>query len=220
MEVIDPNEAPDLKTVNNRKALKLKCEQNGKDIEEKSPAYQQWLNKMKYEIGENGIVCYCINCRYFFYFESIRRKNLYHHENCNSSDLAQFCEYCGELYNKESICCFRRAIILIKRNFYDSFQGDCQDCCFVFPFLSTIYLFSVFFHLIISLRFFKYKNINSKNEFIVSDRIIITLFVPITIVYSLLFFLYYIYFYFFLLIFQLITRHQRIKDRNDGNFRY
>ena len=220
MEKDDPNEIPDLIQVNDRKALKLLVEQNGKDIEEKSPAYKQWLNKMKYENEENGLVYYCLNCQYFFYFENIRRKNLFQHDNCNPDDFAQFCEYCGELYNKDSICCFRRAITMIKRNFYDSFEGDCQDCCFVFPFISTIYLFSVFFHLMVSLRLITNKDIITKTDFSVSDKIIIALFVPITIVYSLVFFLYYMYCYFFLLIFQLVTRHQRIKDRNDNRPRY
>ena len=220
MEANRPGEDPDLQIVNGRQALKLTCERNGKDIEKKSSAYHQWLDKMKYENGENGLVCYCIKCKYFFYFENIRRKNLYHHDDCDSSDLAQFCEYCGELYNKDSICCFRRAIKMIKRNFYDSFEGDCQDCCFVFPFISTIYLFSVFFHLVVSLRVINNKDIINKNDFSVNNNIVIALFVPITIVYSLVFFLYYMYCYFFLLIFQLVTRHQRIKDRIENRPRY
>ena len=103
---------------------------------------------------------------------------------------------------------------------YESFEGDCQDCCFIFPFLSTIYLFSVFFHLIMSIRIKKSRDISYKDELLLSDKVLIWIFIPITVVYSLVFFVAYMEMYILIMIFELVTRRQRIKDRLNGRPRY
>ena len=217
-EINNPDEEHNIQLINNYEALPFTNVNNGKDIKNK-PVYNNWLNSQKGN-EENGVVCYCVTCHLFFYFSNLREKNLFHHNNCEPEDLAQFCKYCGELYNRDSICCCRQWVSYIKRMLYESFEGDCQDCCFIFPFLSTIYLFSVFFHLIMSIRIKKSRDISYKDELLLSDKVLIWIFIPITVVYSLVFFVAYMEIYILIMIFELVTRHQRIKDRLNGRPRY
>ena len=218
-EIDNPDEDHKIRLVNQYEALPYLVKNNGKEIQEK-PAFRDWLNSQRGNNEEQGVICYCVTCHLFFYFQNLREKNLFHHENCPSADFAQFCEYCGELYNRDSICCIRQGFSWIKRNLYESFEGDCQDCCFVFPFISTIYLFSVFFHLIMSIRRKKSHDICFKTDFLISDKVIIWLFIPITIVYALVFFVTYMILYIFIMIFELIIRRQRLKDKHENHPRY
>ena len=50
------DEEPTIKIINNNKALQYKVKYNGKNIM-KIPAYKQWLDLMKTEKGDNGIIC-------------------------------------------------------------------------------------------------------------------------------------------------------------------
>lgn len=227
MEIDNKDENPEIIKIHNTTALRYMVRDNGKNIEKEIPAYRQWYEKVVSESfeGENGIVCYCKNCRLFFYFDNLRRKNAFEHGNCNPSDFAEFCDNCGELYNKDSICCWKTGIKMFKRSLYDSLLGDCQDCCFMFPIISTIYFFSVFYHIITSMRLNikkgKWNDINFKNEFITSDKLIIMIFIPLSLVYALVFFIHYMgLFYLLILIYQLVLRHRHKKNNQEHIFIY
>ena len=220
-EIDNPDDNHIIDLNNPKQSLHYQVINSGKKLKE-IPVFKNWLNLQKENNGNEGVICYCSKCKDFYYFSSLAEKSIFHDpQDCPSSDFAQFCEYCGELYNRNSICCIRQGIAWIKRMLYESFEGDCQDCCFIFPFISTIYLFSVFFHLIMSLRGKKIFDINFKRDFTISDKAIIWIFVPITVIYSLVFFITYMFLYiFFIMIFELIIRHQKIKDRAENNQRY
>jgi len=218
-EIDNPDEEHKIELINQYEALPYLVKNNGKEIREK-PVFRDWLNSQRGDDEEQGVICYCVSCHVFFYFSNLREKNIFQHKNCPSADFAQFCEFCDELYNRDSICCIKQGVKWVKRMLYESFEGDWQDCCFVFPFISIIYLFSIFFHLIMSIRRKKSHDISFKNEFLISDKIIIWIFIPITVVYALVFFVTYMILYIFIMTFELIIRHQRIKDKSENNPRY
>ena len=67
------DEEPTIKIINNNKALQYKVKYNGKNIM-KIPAYKQWLDLMKTEKGDNGIICYCIIVIYFIILKIMNKK--------------------------------------------------------------------------------------------------------------------------------------------------
>ena len=219
-EIDNPEDNHIIDLLDPKRPLHYQVKNNGEKIKE-IPVFKNWLNLQRENNGREGFVCYCSKCEEFFYFSSLIEKSAFHDSNdCPSTNFAQFCEYCGELYSRESICCVKQGIVWIKRMLYESFEGDCQDCCFIFPFISTIYLFSVFFHLITSIRRKKSHDINFEHEFTISDYVIIWIFIPITVIYALVFFVTYMILYIFIMIFELIIRHQKIKDRLGNRPRY
>ena len=204
--------------VNNQKGFKYeKLEHNGKNINNEVPEFKDWLDTKKTEMGENGTIGYCVNCKLFFYFRDLQTKNQFNHGQCRYSDLAEFCEYCGELYFCKSICCFRKAIQMFKREFYQSFELDCQDYCFMLPIISIIFYFSLIFHLITTVRK-KDKNIVYYNR---PDRkSVICLGFTMSIVYSLVFIFHHIIIYLILLVYAIVTRKQVKKDQENNFIRY
>ena len=110
----------------------------------KIPAYKQWLDLMKTEKGDNGIICYCIKCHLFYYFENYEQKN--NNFECKY-DLAEFCEYCGELYIDDSLCCYRIVMKTLERDLYRLIELDCFDYFYFVPYIYFINLlfYSIFF---------------------------------------------------------------------------
>ena len=217
MENIILDENPEFIKIGSQNALKYEVRNNGKNIG-KISSFNQWLEKMKKERGDNGIICYCVKCKLFFYFQNLRQKHLFNHEDCQYSDLAEFCEYCGELYIDKSICCFRKMLNLIKKEVYKIFQLDCQDYCFMLPIISIMYYFSLSFHLIGSTRITKKNNINYNNK--TQNKGLICFGFSTSFVYSLVFLIPFIILYFVLLIISIFTRKQVKKDFQEHIIRY
>ena len=55
-----------MEVISNYKALKYQVEDNGENIG-KIPVYKHWLDMIKTEVGDNGVVLYCTKCHLFFY---------------------------------------------------------------------------------------------------------------------------------------------------------
>ena len=218
MEISNLDEEHSIKKIYNNKALRYCVKFNGKNIN-KVPVFKHWLNLMKEEKGENGIICYCINCHLFFYFENYRKKNLFYHNNCSAYDMAEFCKYCGELYNNNSICCFRISWKLLKRDLYQSIEFDCFDYLLYTPLFSLIYYNANIFFLLFRLRK-KGEDINYKNDIIINNTIIFIFFLLTVLLYSLIFLIHYMSIYLFHLFFFIQIRQQRRKDRNEHIMRY
>ena len=155
------DEEPTIKIINNNKALQYKVKYNGKNIM-KVPAYKQWLDLMKTEKGDNGIICYCIKCHLFYYFENYEQKN--NDFECKY-DLAEFCEYCGELYCLNSICCFRAQLKIFNRIIYREFHLNREDYLIFMPIIIIMFYFTTFFEAIYYKRW-KGQDINNIKDFI------------------------------------------------------
>ena len=218
MEINNLDEEHSIKKIYNNKALRYNVKYNGKNVN-KVPAFKHWINLMKTEKGEHGIICYCVNCHLFFYFENYREKNLFYHNNCSSHDMAEFCKYCGELYNDNSICCLKISWKLLKRDLYKSVQFDCVDYLLYTPFFSLIYYTANIFILFFRLRK-KGEDINYRNDIIIEHKIIFILFLLTIFLYSLIFLLHYLSIYLFHLFFYIQIRAQRKKDINAHLMRY
>lgn len=220
MEINLLDEDAKIETINNIKTLRYLVKNNGKNVD-KIPVFKNWLNLMKTEKGDNGIVCYCVNCHLFFYFENIEEKKFfYHNPDCVPSDYAEFCEYCGELFIDISICCYRKGLYFIEREIYDSFDDDYGSYCIFIPFISLIFYFARIFHVIINIRR-KGMNINYRNDsFLEYSTFSFVLFVLSSLLYSLIYSIIYTIVYFFHLIIILRIRKQNIKDKEDNFVRY
>ena len=217
MEINLVDEDPEIEEINNNKALHYKVKYNGKNIM-KIPVFNQWLNMMKGEKGDNGIICYYVESHLFFYFETLVEKHHFSQNYCNYDDLADFCEHCGELYFYNSICCFKKAICILKRFIYETFSLDNQDYYYMILFIIIIlYLLHIYF--IIKGKRKKGEDINySSNKLFDEKRFAFIFFLSMT--YLLAFFMLYLLLYPFLLLFLLIIRNQRIKDKSIGLYRY
>ena len=134
MEISLIDEEPHIEIISNQKALKYRVRYNGKGISN-VPVFKHWLDLMKTEY--DGIVYYCVNCFLFFHFKGIREKNSFTHtgKDCISSiHFANFCEYCGELYIYDSICCYKRVLEIIKKEYYEMISLDFTDYLFLIPY--------------------------------------------------------------------------------------
>ena len=72
MEINLIDEEPLIEIINGQKTLKYDVKYNGKNID-KIPVYKHWLDMMKTENGDNGIVCYCVNCHVFSIFKHLNK---------------------------------------------------------------------------------------------------------------------------------------------------
>ena len=215
MEINLIDEEPLIEIINDQKALKYDVKYNGKNIN-KIPVYKHWLDMMKIENGDNGIVCYCLNCHVFFYFQTSQQRILFKHRDCYDFDLAEFCKSCGELYNSDSICCYKSGYISFKRFIYSSFFIDNSDYCIMLPFISLIACLSSFCSTILS------KRKNGDSIIFKKDSIFTPLIFGILLscIYIIIFFVPLIPIYFFYLCFLLSIRKQKVKDRAQNIFRY
>ena len=73
METNDLDEEHSIINLYNNKALHYCVKFNGKNIN-KVPVFKHWLNLMKLEKGEKGIIFYCTECHLFFFFKIIDKK--------------------------------------------------------------------------------------------------------------------------------------------------
>ena len=159
MEISIVDEDAHIEIIQGYKALRYKVQDNGKNIN-KIPVFQQWLKLMKAEKGENGIIIYCRKCYSFFYLESLRERNGLDHGDCNTLDFTQFCEYCDELFNEESICCLRQSFDMFKKTSYEVFFDFFGFCILFVPIITLMWAFFAVFVIIISKRNKKYDDIN------------------------------------------------------------
>ena len=159
MEISLVDEDAHIEIIKGYKALRYKVQDNGKNIN-KILVFQQWLKLMIAEKGENGIISYCTKCYSFFYFENLRARNNLYHDNCNKFDFTEFCEYCDELFNEDSICCLRKSFDMCKKFCYEVFFDLFGFCYLFLPIITLMFAFLTLFKIITSKRIKKYDDIN------------------------------------------------------------
>lgn len=106
---------------------------------------------MKTEVGENGVVCYCTKCHVFFLL-ILQEKYLFKHRDCYDFELAEFCQNCGELYNDDSICCYKAGYLSFIKFVYSFFYIDSSYYYIMLPFISLVGGLSKICNIILSIR--------------------------------------------------------------------
>ena len=187
MEISFEDEDPSIEIINNNKVLHYLVKDNGKNVK-KVPVYKQWLDLVKSDLGDDGIICYCVNCHLFFYFENRQEKNLHVHANCYISDLAEFCENCGELYCLNSICCFRAQLKIFNRIIYREFHLNREDYLIFMPIIIIMFYFTTFFEAIYYKRW-KGQDINNIKDFIRDNNCFVGIIAFLIIIYSLIYYI-------------------------------
>ena len=223
MEISLIDEEAKIEIIKGNKALCYKVKNNGKNMN-KVPVYIQWLKLMKGEKGENGIITYCTKCYSFFYFANINEKNLMFHNNCNSTDFSEFCEYCGELFNEDSICCLRQSFDMFNRYCYTIFFDIFGIYVLFLPIIACMWAFLAFFIIIITKRKKKYDDINYIDNKVFDSLETLPAYILLFLVsfaYSLAFLVpYFLTIYFFQLILMIKINLQREKDKANNIRRY
>ena len=223
MEISLVEEDAKIEMIEGYKVLRYKIKNNGKNIN-KVHVFIQWLKLMNAEKGENGIVSYCTKCYAFFYFQNLREKNFAYHSDCGKFDFSEFCEYCGELFNEESICCLRKCFDMFTIYSYTVFFDIFGYCILFVPIITFMWLFFTIFKIIISKRNKRYDDINyidtklfNSFEYLFSYILLFSM----TFVYSLAFFVSYFFtIYFFQLFYMIKIKRQKIDDANKNIIRY
>ena len=218
MEINFEDEDPSIEIINNNKVLHYLVKDNGKNVK-KVPVFKQWLDLVKSDHGDNGIICYCVNCHFFFYFENMEQKNMHNHSNCYSFDMAEFCEYCEELCSPHSICCFRAQYKIFKRIIYREFHLNREDYLYIMPFIIIMFYFANIFEVIYYKRK-KGQDINNIKDYTKDGNGFIGIFALFLILYSLIFFIPYTYIYLFQFLFAFKIRNQLAKDKEENFYRY
>ena len=224
MEISLLEEDAKVEIIRGHKNLKYKVKHNGKNIN-LVPRYMQWLNLMKMEKGENGIITYCTKCNSFLYLENLQQKHSRDHICCDFFYCADFCEYCGELYNEFSICCLKKCFYIFKYLSYNEFFVDFGLYILFIPITALIYLFVCFFKITYSKRIKKSDDINHiEGEGVFESKYgfsFFILFILFAIVYSIVFCVPYIFtIYFFQLFIMIKMRRQKISDEAINILRY
>ena len=221
MEINLIEEESKIEEINGYKALQYKVKNNGKNINQ-VPIYIHWLKLMKAEKGENGLVTYCTKCHLFFYFANLQEKHThFHHKNCYYEDSSDFCEYCGELYNNDSICCFKKLLELLKI-ITTEMHADFELWIIIIPFISLWITIICIFKIILSKRINKQDDINYYNHIfdLEYETTIVILLTSMSFINTLSFFIPYHIIYFFHLYFILKLRNQFLKDKENNIIRY
>ena len=223
MEINLVEEEAKIVIIKGNKALKYKVKNNGKNTN-KVPAYMQWLNSVKTEKGENGIITYCIKCHTFLYLDNIQQKRSMDHTCCGRVYLADFCEHCGELSNEFSICCLMKCFdIFHSFSYYQFFDNFCFFILFI-PTISLMWAFYSLFKTLHSKRLKKTDDINYIDVGIIESKYSFDfekIFILVCIVYSLVFSLpYFFSIYFFQLYIMSKIRCQKINDEANNIIRY
>ena len=201
------------------KTLNYKVKRNGKNINE-VPVYTHWLDLMKTEKGENGIVIYCIKCHSFLYLDNIQQKYSREHTCCDYDSLAEFCEYCGELFNEDSICCLRKCIYIFKELSYGLFVDECCYRVLLVPIFSIIWAFFSIFKIVFSKRIKKTDDINyiDMEIFDIEKKVTVFIFcIFLSIVYSFVFFVPYLFTIYFFQLFLMIKVKRQIEEDKANN---
>jgi len=224
MEISLIDEEPHIEIIGNQKALKYRVRYNGKGINN-VPVFKNWLDLMKTEHEYEGIVYYCVNCFSFFHFKGIREKNSFTHRgnNCLTSiHFAKFCQYCGELYTYDSICCYKKGLETIKKEYYDIISLDCTDYLFIIPFISLMFYFIRIFIVTFNFRLKKY-DINYKyacfDKFI-DNKCKFTFFLLFFLCYSLAYLIFFTGIYIWHIFLFIKIRKLKEKDKNEHFVRY
>ena len=220
MEISLVDEDASIEIINNLKVLSYTVKYNGKNLDE-IPVFKNWLSIMKAEKGEFGIICYCVNCHLFSYFNNKQEKKFFNYnDNCFTYDYTEYCEHCGELFFDLSICCYKKGIEFLIMEIYKSFDDE-YDVYFLFiPFISLIFYFARLFNIIISVRK-KGQNINYiSDSFVDYSKFALFLFIMLAILYSLIYSIAYTIIYIIHLIFVLKIRKQKAKDNENNFIRY
>ena len=223
MEINLVEEEAKIVIINGNKTLKYKVKNNGKNIN-KVPVYNQWLNSVKTEKGENGIIAYCTKCNTFLYLDNIQQRHSMEHTCCGNVYLADFCEYCGELFNDCSICCLRKCFDIF--NSFSSYQFFDHFCfCILFiPTISLMWAFYSLFKILHGKRVKKTDDINYIDEGIIVSKYHFDfgrIFPLVCFVYSLVFSLpYFFTIYFFQLFVMFKISRQKIDDEANNIMRY
>ena len=221
MEISLIEEDAKIEIIEGYKALKYKVKNNGKNIN-KVPVYMNWLNLMKTEKGENGIITYCSKCFTFFYFEDVPQKHSIYTENCSFSYFADFCEYCGELFNEFSICCLRKSFDMFSILTYTLFLEEFCYYIFFIPIISLMWLVFCFFKMIFSKRIKKTDDINHHNDEFFQSKYsfaFFIIFILYTIIYSLVFSIPYIFTIYFFQLFVIIKINRQKEDDKANHIR-
>ena len=223
MEINLVEEEAKIVIINGNKTLKYKVKNNGKNIN-KVPVYNQWLNSVKTEKGENGIITYCTKCHTFLYLDNIRQKYSIDHTCCGYVYLSDFCEHCGELFNEFSICCLRKCFDIFHSFSYNEFFDNFCFCILFIPIISLMWAFYSFFTILHSKRVKKTDDINYIDEGIIVSKYhydFEKIFILLCIVYSLVFSIpYFFTIYFFQLFVMFKISRQKIDDEANNIMRY
>ena len=205
------------------KTLKYKVKNNGKNIN-KVPVYMHWLNLMKTEKGENGIITYCTKCHSFLYLDNMQQRHSREHICCDFNFCVTFCEYCGELFNEDSICCLRKSFNMIKVLSYTLFREEFCFGIFFVPIISLIWTFLSIFKIIFSKRIKKTDDINYIDMGLFDTELNFSFFILcilLSIVYSLVFFIpYFFTIYFFQVFLMTKVKRQIEEDKANNIIRY
>ena len=213
MEVSLIEEEAKIEEVKGHRALKYQVIKNGKNIN-KVPVYIQWLNSVKIEKGENGIVTYCKKCHLFFYFEDMHEKlHEQFHKNCDIEDIFEFYDNCGEFYNEYSICCFKQFCQTSIRKILAILE-DFVLWIILIPALTFIITVMNFFPICYSKRINKKQDINYINFIFDSEYYTLFSAIIITIysLYCLVYLIPYHAIYFFHLYFILKRRSEFLRE--------
>ena len=223
MEISLIEEEAKIEIMRGHKNLKYKVKHNGKNIN-LVPRYIQWLNLMKAERGENGIIAYCEKCYTFLYFDNIYQKSSFDHSCCGSFCYANFCEYCGELYMDTSICCLRQCFDIFKYLTYSNYFDTFCLCLMFIPILSLMWLFFSLYMVVRSKRIKKTDDINYDHEGSFEspygcEFYILTIF--FSFIYSIVFCVpYFFTIYFFHLFLMIKIKRQKDEDKSNNFIRY
>ena len=212
MENLTIDDQIEYREIKGMKALYYKLQYPNAKVKE-NPYFEKWLNSQKNINGNNGIISFCKNCDLFFYFKNAPKEK--YTICCSYNSLGEFdsyghvCEYCGQIYFEDSLCCTKNGIkvacqkVLLNGQYFNSFRNWIKFFPFIFLFaFSMIFLWGLFFY-----RRMKYKNdiFSSFIRIETTYTIIVMLFsLFLIIIYSLIFSISYILFFIIYLIYALI----------------
>ena len=226
MENILLDDEFEYKTINNIKGLVFKI--NYPTIKIKNqPKIKKWIEFQKMERGNNGYVSYCKKCHLFFYFLNEKEEKETKNKCCDDYDFGKICNYCGEIYFDNSLCCLINGIIrALKITLFDEkyvFSDDIFDKIKLIPFI-FIFIFSV--SIIFGIFGNRRKTINNNIFSSFSDRdncqigtffIIVLLLV---LLHSLIFIVPLLILYLFFFIFILIQKCKKKNKNIESDFKY
>jgi hypothetical protein len=131
--------------INKIKGLKYKLKYSDTKISEDT-IIKKWLSSEKLSKGDNGIVCYCLKCNLFFYFENENELNDTKKKCCDSYSYGYICNFCGKIFFDNSFCCIKTGFkISYEENLFNIEFNDIRQYIIFFPIITyIIFLFNLF----------------------------------------------------------------------------
>ena len=131
--------------INQVKGLKYKLKYSNTKVGE-DPIIKKWLSSEKLSKGDNGIVCYCLKCNLFFYFQNENELNETKNKCCDSYEYGYICNFCGKIYFEYSFCCIKNGIKVSCEDFLFNIElNEIHQYFFFFPIITyIIVLFNLF----------------------------------------------------------------------------